>query len=90
MIAPATMTAPAQFDNQQCPARPLCEGEQHTGGDRVHAAGNGEEPPIQFRTCYLVRLPQHPRRADAISTTATTKKRPANAAATRKMVTRTR
>jgi len=42
-----------------------------TGGDRVHhAAGNAEEPTIQFSTDFLIRL-QQPQGADAMSTTAT-------------------
>jgi hypothetical protein len=49
------------FDDQQCPARPQCQGKQHTRSDRVHAAGNGKEPAIQFRASYLVGLQQHPR-----------------------------
>jgi hypothetical protein len=32
--------------------------EQHTCSDRVHTAGNGEEPAIQFRTRLLIRLQQ--------------------------------
>jgi hypothetical protein len=59
MIAPATMTAPAQFDNQQCPARRWAEGEQHTRGDRIQTAGHGEEPAIQLIVCLLIGLQQH-------------------------------
>jgi len=50
------------FDGQLCPARLQCEGEQRTGRDRVHAAGDAEEPAIQFRTRLLIGLQQHPRR----------------------------
>lgn len=78
-----------QFDDQQCSAGSQCQGEQHARRDRVHAAGNGEEPAVQFGTCLLIGCNNTPG-ADAISTTATTKKRPANAATTRKMITRTR
>jgi hypothetical protein len=46
------------FDDQQRPPRLQCQGEQHTGSDRVHTASNGEKPPIQFGT----RLQQHSRR----------------------------
>jgi hypothetical protein len=42
--------------------RSLREGEQHTRGDRVHTARDGEEPAVQFGTCLLVRLQQHPGR----------------------------
>jgi hypothetical protein len=48
------------FDDQQCPPRLQCQGEQHTGSDRVHPASNGEEPAIQFGTRLLIGLQQHP------------------------------
>jgi hypothetical protein len=32
-----------QFDDQERPARLLCEGEQDICGDRVHAAVDGKE-----------------------------------------------
>jgi hypothetical protein len=44
------------FDDQQRPARLQCQGEQHTGSDRVHTAGDGEEPPIQFRTYQMAQM----------------------------------
>jgi hypothetical protein len=72
------------FDDQQCPPRLQCEGEQHTGSDRIHTAGNGEEPAIQFGTRLLIGLQQHPGRGRHQHHT-TTKKRPASAATTRKM-----
>ena len=61
MIAPATMTAPASSRTNRV-RRSRRASEQHTGGDRVHAAGNGEEPTIQFSTDFLIRLQQHPGR----------------------------
>jgi hypothetical protein len=39
-----------------------CQGEQHTGSDRIHTASNGEKPTIQFGTRLLIGLQQHPRR----------------------------
>jgi hypothetical protein len=69
MIAPATMTA-LPVREPIGPAQSPSQGEQHTGGDRVHAAGNAEEPTIQFSTDFLIRL-QQPQGADAMSTTAT-------------------
>ena len=51
-----------QFDDQQCPARLQRKGEQHSRGDRVHTAGNSEEPAIQFGTDVLIGLQQHPGR----------------------------
>ena len=50
------------FDDQERPARLLCKRKQHTRGDRVHAAGDGEEPAIQFGTDLLIGLQQHPGR----------------------------
>jgi hypothetical protein len=38
-----------EFDDQECPPRSIRESEQYTGSDRVDAAGDGEEPAIQFR-----------------------------------------
>jgi hypothetical protein len=61
MITPATTRHHGVFDDQQCAARPPGEGEQHTCSDRVHAAGNGEEPAIQFRTGSLIGLQKAPR-----------------------------
>ena len=40
------------FDDQQRLAKSQCR------GDRVHTAGNGEEPAIQVRTCLLIGLQQ--------------------------------
>jgi hypothetical protein len=62
MMAPAHNDCTCQFENQSGPAQSPSEGEQHTGGDRVHAAGNGKEPTIQFSTDFLIRLQQHPGR----------------------------
>ncbi|HEX5906045.1 MAG TPA: hypothetical protein VFY56_03435 [Propionibacteriaceae bacterium] len=58
-----------------------CEGKQHTGSNRIHTAGNDEKPAIQLIVYLLIGLHEHSD-ADAISTTATTKKRPASAATT--------
>jgi hypothetical protein len=89
MIAPAKMTAPASSTTNSVQRGRVCRGEQHSRSDRVHAAGNGEEPAIQFGTDLLIGR-NSTQGADAISTTATTKKSPASVAATRKMITRTR
>ena len=69
MIAPATMTAlPVREPiGSGAVAEP---GRAAHGGDRVHSAGNAEEPTIQFSTDLLIRL-QQPQGADAMSTTAT-------------------
>jgi hypothetical protein len=56
MIAPATMAATACSTIKSVRARTQCQGEQHTRSDRIHAAGDGEEPTIQFRTRLLIRL----------------------------------
>ena len=56
MIAPATMAASACSTINSVRARPQLQGEKHTRGDRVDAAGDGEKPPIQFRTCCLIGL----------------------------------
>ena len=61
MIAPATMTAlPVREPiGSGAVAEP---GRAAHGGDRVHSAGNAEEPTIQFSTDFLIRLQQHPGR----------------------------
>jgi hypothetical protein len=59
MIAPAMMAAMA-CSTINSVRRLQCEGDQHTGSDRIHTAGDGEEPTIQFGTRLLIRLQQHP------------------------------
>jgi hypothetical protein len=88
MIAPATMTAPASSKTNR--VRAVAEPASSTPAVIAsNAAGNGEEPTIQFSTDFLIRLQQHPgrRRHEHYGHH---KIRSASVATTRKMITRTR
>jgi len=51
-----------EFDDQESPFGSVCEGEQDAAGDRVHAAGDGEEPAVRLGAGELIGLEQYPGR----------------------------